>query len=99
MQEAIKRKKNAVREMCKMIEKNKEENNLTRKIVSRAMKREAEQEINDLCDKPNNIFELVKFLKKEGQDVNHGQWFKGINGKLHSASRIERQCGKNIWKR
>ena len=29
------------------------------------MKREAEQERNNLCDKPNNVFKLVKFLKKE----------------------------------
>ena len=42
----------------------KRERNLTRKIVSRAMRREAEQKMNDLCDKPNNVFKLVKFLKR-----------------------------------
>ena len=30
------------------------------------MRKEAKQEMNDLCDKPNNVFKLVKFLKKEG---------------------------------
>ena len=37
------------------------------------MRREAEQEMNDLCDKPNNVFQLVKSLKKEGQDVHGGE--------------------------
>ena len=72
-----KRKKNAFREMCKIqSEENKDnyqrDRNQIRKVVSREMRREAEQEINDSCDKPNNVFKLVKFLKKEGQDVNSG---------------------------
>ena len=63
--------------MCKIFsDKNKdnykEERNQRRKIVSRALRREAEQEINALYDKPNNVFKLVKFLKREGQDVNSG---------------------------
>ena len=53
--------------MCKIqSEKNKNnykrERNLTRKIVSRAMRREAEQEMNDLCDKLSNVPKLVKFF-------------------------------------
>ena len=49
--EAIKRKKNAFREICKIrSEENKDnykrERNQTRKIVSRAMRKEAEQEMN-----------------------------------------------------
>ena len=39
-------------------------------MVSRAMEREAEQEMNDLCGKPKNVFKLVKFFRKEGQDLN-----------------------------
>ena len=63
--------------MCKIqSEENKDnyqrDRNQIRKVVSREMRREAEQEINDSCDKPNNVFKLVKFLKKEGQDVNSG---------------------------
>ena len=38
--------------------------------------------MNDLCDKPNNMFKLVKFLKKEGQDVNGGQCCRIINGRI-----------------
>ena len=36
------------------------------------MRREAQQERNDLCDKPNNLFKFVKFLKKEGKDLKGG---------------------------
>ena len=46
------------------------------------MSRETEQEINDLCDKPNIVFKLVRFLKKEGQDVNGGQCLRQIKGKF-----------------
>ena len=44
------------------------------------MRRETEQEMNELCDKPNNVFKLVKFLKKEGKDVNGERCLRGING-------------------
>ena len=82
-----KRKKNALREMCKIrSEENnnnyKTERNHTRKIVSRAVKKKAEQERNDLCDKPNNVLKLLKFLKKEGQDVKGGRCLRRINGRL-----------------
>ena len=65
VQEAIKRKKNSFREICEIPSaenKNiyKRERNQIRKIVSGAM-REAEQEMNGLCYKPNNLFKLVKF--------------------------------------
>ena len=50
----------------------KRERNQARKIVSRAMRREAEQEMNDLCDKPNHVFKLVKFLKKKGHGFMEG---------------------------
>ena len=50
--------------MCKIRSEENKDNykrkrNQTRKIVSRAMRRVAEQEINDLCNKPNNLFKLV----------------------------------------
>ena len=46
------------------------------------MKREAEQEMHDLCHKPNNLYKLVKFLKKEGQDVSGGPCLRGIYNKF-----------------
>ena len=55
--------------MCKIrSEENKNnckrERNQIRKIVSRAMKKEAEQQMNDLCHKPSNVLKLLTFLKK-----------------------------------
>ena len=69
LQEAIKRKKNAFREIYmiqseKKIDNYKREKNQTRKIFSKAMGREAKQEINDLCDKSSNAFKLLKFFLK-----------------------------------
>ena len=60
------------------------------------MKREAEQEMDDLCDKPNNIFKLVKFLKKEGQDilVYGKQYLRGINGRFVFIGKDQ----KRVWK-
>ena len=56
--------------MCKVqSEENKHdykrERNLIRKIVSGTMRREAEQEMNDLHDKPNKECKLKKFLKRK----------------------------------
>ena len=58
------------------------------------MGREAEQEMNNLCDKPNNVFRLVKFLKKEGQDVNDGRYLRGINGRFVFSENDR----KRVWK-
>ena len=44
------------------------------------MRREAEQEMNDLCHKPNNVFKLEVF--KKGQDLNDGRSLRGINGRF-----------------
>ena len=57
VQEAIKRKKECIyRDVQDLMRKEKNnykrERNRTRKIVNRAMRKETEQEINDLCDKP-----------------------------------------------
>ena len=62
------------------------------------MRSKAEQEMNDLCVKANNMFKLVKFLKKKGQDVNGRQCLnRRINGKF--VFRIKREFGINIWKK
>ena len=46
------------------------------------MGKEAEQKMNELCNTPNNVFKLVKFLNEEGQDINSGRCFQGINSKF-----------------
>ena len=85
--------------MCKIrSEENKDnykkERNQTRKIVSRAMRREGEQETNDLCDKPNIVFKYVKFLKKDGQDVNGGRCLRAINGRFVFSKKDRKRVGK-----
>ena len=58
------------------------------------MRRKAEQEMNYLCDKQNYLCKLVKFLKKEGQDVNSGQYLRGINDKFA----FREKDWKRVWK-
>ena len=57
------------------------------------MRRESEQEMNDLCDKPNNVFKLGSF-KKKGQDVNGGRCLSRINGKFA----FSKKNPKIVWK-
>ena len=51
--------------------------------------------MNDLYDKPNIVFKLVKFLKKEGQDVISGQCLREINGKIVFGVKDQ----KRAWKK
>ena len=46
--------------------------NETKKAIAKAMKQEAEEEMNMLCTKPNNVFKFVKFMKKEGRNIKGG---------------------------
>ena len=41
--------------------------NETKKVIAKVMKQEAEEEINVLCTKPNDVFKFVKFKRKEGR--------------------------------
>ena len=49
--------------------------------------------MNDLCDKPNNVFNLGNFLKKEEQDVNGGQCLREINGRFSFSEKDQ----KRVW--
>ena len=63
------------------------------------MRKEADQEMNSFCDKANNVFRLVKFLKKDGQDVNGRGCLRGINGRFEFSEMDQKRVWKNIWKR
>ena len=39
--------------------------NETKIVIAKAMKQEAEEEMNVLCTKPNDVFKFVKFMRKE----------------------------------
>ena len=99
VKEAISRKKEAHKNLCKYrTEENKimykKQRNLARKTVAKAMKAEAEKELKNLRRNPNDIFKLVRRMKKDGKDVESGRCIKGKDGKL-GFSESER---KKIWK-
>ena len=58
------------------------------------MKQEAEEEMNVLCTKPNDVFKFVKLMRKEGRDIEDGSCMKDKNGKLEAS---EKDRGK-LWK-
>jgi len=87
VKDARARKKKAYKELCKNGSEEKKlmyrkTRNETKKAVARAMRREAEKEMKELCKKPNNVFKLCKLLKREGKDVEGGKCIRGKDGKL-----------------
>ena len=79
-------------EESKNIYKNKK--NEAKKIVARAMRRETEKQIEELEEKPTNVFKMLRFMKKEGKDVEGGRCMRGKDGRLYFS---ERHIG-NVWK-
>ena len=74
VKEAIARKKDAHKEMCKSgteVNKARYKNmkNRAKKVVTKTMKEEAEWELRELSEHPNKLFRLVKSMKKDGKDV------------------------------
>ena len=96
---AIARKKEAFKTFCKTgLEEHKifytKMRNQTKKVIAKAMKTEAEKEMEELSEKPNKIFKFVKFMKRDGKDVERGKWIKGRDERI-GFSREDR-C--KIWK-
>ena len=56
--------------------------NQTKKVIAKAMKTEAEKEMEELREKPNKIFKFVKFMKRDGKDVEGGKRIKGRDGRI-----------------
>ena len=50
--------------------------NQTKKVIAKAMKTEAKKEMEELREKPNKIFKFVKFMKRDGKDVEGRKWIK-----------------------
>ena len=66
VKDAIDRKKKAFKLWCtnrSAENKNKyrKARNETKKVISKAMRQKAEEEMNVLCTKPNDVFKFVKF--------------------------------------
>ena len=96
---AIARKKEAFKTFCKTgLEEHKifrrKIRNQTKKVIAKAMKTEAGKEMEELCEKPNKIFKFVKFMKRDGKDVEGGKWIKGRDGRIGFSQ--EDRC--KIWK-
>ena len=46
--------------------------NRAKKVLAKAMKQEAEEEMNALYNKPYDLFKFVKFMRKGGKDMHGG---------------------------
>ena len=99
MKEVIQQKKVAYKKMCKnRSEENKAKykniKNRTKKVVANSMRNEVEKELTKLNKKPNNIFTLVKFIKKDGKDIEGGICMRGNDGRLgFSEKNMEKSHG------
>ena len=58
------------------------------------MKQAAEEEMKVLCDKPNEVFKLVKFMRKDGKDINDGGCVKDKDGRLV----VSEKDREKLWK-
>ena len=58
------------------------------------MRQEAEEEMNVLCTKPNDVFKFVKFMRKEERDIDGGGCMKDKEERLVVS---EKDRGK-LWK-
>ena len=59
------------------------------------MRQGAEEEMNVPCTKPNDVFKFVKFMRKEGRDIDGGGCMKDKDGRLVVS---EKNRGK-LWKK
>ena len=80
--DAIDRKNKAFKLWCtnrSMESKNKyrKARNETKKVIAKAVKQEAEEVMSVLCTKPNDVFKFVKFMRKEGRDIEGGGLHEG----------------------
>ena len=97
VKEAIARKKDLHKKMCKSgteVNKVRYKNmkNWAKKVVTKAMKEVAEQEVRGLSEHLNK---LVKSLKKDGKDVKGGRCMRGSDGKLSFSEKIMKE--ENEW--
>ena len=99
VKDAIDRKKKAFKLWCtnrsaENINKYRKARNETKKVIAKAMRQEAEEEMNVLCTKPNDVLKFVKFMRKEGRDIDGGGCMKDKDGRLVVR---EKDRGK-LWK-
>ena len=62
------------------------------------MRKEAEKELAKLNKKINNIFTLVKFIKKDGKDIG-GRCMRRKDGRLGFSEKDRKKYRKITWRR
>ena len=62
------------------------------------MRKEAQKETEDLREKPNHVFKLVKLMKRDGKDTIGGRCLKGKDGSLVSRNKIGKSYERNTWR-
>ena len=67
--------------------------NLAKIVVGNSMRKEAEKKLTKLNDKPNNIFTLEKFIKKDTKDIG-GRCMIGKDGKVNVSKKTKKEYGK-----
>ena len=65
-----------------------------KKVIAKAITQKAEK-MNVLCTKPNGVFKFVKFMRKEGRDIEGGGCMNNEDGKLVYT---QKDRGK-LWKK
>ena len=100
MKEAKQQKKVAYKKLCKIrSEENKAKykntKRRTKKVVAKSMRKEAEKKLTKMNKKPNNIFTLVKFMKKDGKDIEGGRCMRGKDGKFGFSKKDEKNMKKS----
>ena len=65
-------------------------------MVARAMKDEAEEEIENLDKNPDSIFKFVKSMQKNNKDVDCGRYISNERGRLVCQQWIEKGLRKNL---
>ena len=68
--------------------------NETKKAIAKAMRQEAEEQMNVLCSKPNDVFKFVKFMRKEGRDIDGGGCRKDKDERLVVSEKDRRKQWK-----
>ena len=99
VKDTITRKKAAFKELCRFSsEQNKTQykriRNQTRKIVARAMRMEANNELNNLYQNSTSVFYFLRRIKKEGKDVEGGRCLRGGDGRLGFSEEDRAKIGK-----
>ena len=69
--------------------------NQTKKVVANSKRKEAKKELTKLNEKPNNIFTLVKFMKKDGKDTEGSRCMREKDVRLGLSEKDRTRIWKN----